>query len=70
MLGNLIERYGMTTATSPAHAPAWYAKLAGHLGHRGYVTLAEIRDAERAGWQPALNAHIVTALGPDFDRPL
>jgi hypothetical protein len=34
----------------PAH---WYAKLADHLGHAGYVTMAEIGQAERAGWQPA-----------------
>jgi len=28
------------------HTEAWYWHLAEKLGHRGYVTLAEIRKAE------------------------
>lgn len=35
------------------HSDHWYSQLAIVRGHRGYVTLAEIRQAERAGWEPA-----------------
>lgn len=28
------------------HSKEWYYKLAERLGHRGFVTLAEIRKAE------------------------
>lgn len=34
------------TQTSKRHSAAWYAELAARLGHRGYVTLAEICQAE------------------------
>jgi hypothetical protein len=29
------------------HTEAWYTELAKKLGHPGFVTLAEIRQAER-----------------------
>lgn len=29
------------------HTEAWYAELARKLGHPGFLTLAEIRKAER-----------------------
>lgn len=32
------------------HSTEWYVQLARRLGHRGYLTLAEIRRAERDGW--------------------
>lgn len=34
------------------HTPHWYSSLGAAHGHPGYVNLAEIRDAERTGWQP------------------
>ena len=34
------------------HTSAWYIALAGKLGHPGYVTLAEITEAEvEEAWQ-------------------
>lgn len=35
------------------HSEWWIWHLAVACGHRGFVTLAEIRNAEREGWQPA-----------------
>ncbi len=31
------------------HSERWYHDLAANLGHRGFVTLAEIRKAETRG---------------------
>lgn len=39
------------------HSESWYSELASALGHRGFVTLAEIRNAERTGWQPEDHSH-------------
>lgn len=35
------------------HTEKWYSALALALGHPGYLTLAEIRQAEARGWQPS-----------------
>lgn len=49
------------------HEPAWYCEQAARLGHPGYITLAEVRDAERREVPEPVTecAACGTADGPD-----